>query len=335
MPNVLNELFPQYPFETAMPYRITVNNKNKLYSLINNINGIKRLYYSLYNIDKEYRKNPNIDKIFFDLDSNNSVENIKKMHKWAKKYDYKHLIIFSGGGFHFYIFTKNGDFLRDSKSALTQAHHDIAKEIGLTIGEPKFADIDNHIIGDIQRIATIPNTYNVKRKKFAIPVEIEMLENIEDLKTRATKQKFNYTIYGTQLFDMKKYQEIDSRNVSSEFKDFKKIDLHIDDQDIENLPPCVQQILLNLNDKGNWKGRYYTTCILLDMGYELNYIDNLAKKYFSKVKRSDNLKDNYHHYCKVKVLELATRRGDMSPSCIKLNNEGYCPGKCKWYNVSD
>ena len=51
-----------------------------------------------------------VDKIFFDLDSKNSFNSIKKFHEFLMKENLKHCMTMSGGGFHCYVACKVCDF---------------------------------------------------------------------------------------------------------------------------------------------------------------------------------------------------------------------------------
>ena len=333
-------LFPKLPFEIAMPYRQTVKTLTDALSIIRTYNGVKRLFFSLYTLDSlPQRQNPPIDKIWFDFDSPNAQRAAQKMLDCVNGENLKHLIVFSGGGFHFYIFTQNGDKMSDARSALKAMHKDIAEKAKCSIGPEKIADIDYHIIGDISRVVTIPNTYNVKRRKFAIPLRDKELDwDIEKIKELANKPREDWVIEGEKLFDCAPYQRIENGFADINIPNLANIDNDVP-EDISMFPPCIQAILLDkkkFNGQdgscGDWRGRWLFTVWMKEAGYSPDVIDKLAKKYFSQRPRSDNLRDNYEHWKKVKALELAFRHDHFFPTCEKMWLEGRCPGKCKWYN---
>jgi hypothetical protein len=336
--HILKLLFPTPPFEIALPYRIYCKNYKEAFKIINQNNGHKRVFYSLYEFDTaHHRHNPQLTKIFFDFDSQNCFDNIVKFAKWCNKNNYRHLIVFSGGGFHAYLFTKNFDKITDAKTALYAIQHDVCKELGFSIGESKLADVDDKIIGDISRIATIPGSFNTKRKKFAIPVNSRDLINdkltYESIRELAKVQTIGCSITETDCYDIAKYEHV-KQTVKYGFKEFKdKQNVEVTDKDLQDFPPCIQNILLDKNKKGDWKGRWICVTWLINANYSAKCIDALAKKYFGAVNRTDNFKNNYNHFKKVKTLELAIKREDIFPSCHKLNELGYCPHLCKWNNI--
>ena len=60
-------------------------------------------------------------------------------------------MIFSTKGFWCFVFTKNYHDLEYPKDALRNAQEDIAKQVGLTIGEPETSDIDFHIVVSLEQ----------------------------------------------------------------------------------------------------------------------------------------------------------------------------------------
>ena len=158
---LLNEMYNTFPRQLGFPQRITVNSMTEMIHHINKNNGKLRVFASVYNYtaneDKD-KQNLNLNSIFFDLDSKNCYDNIIKFHCYLMEKDIKHLILFSGAGFHVYVFTQGYEYIKNKKDTLFNVQHYLAKELNFTIGDSKKADIDEHIVGDIARIATLLGT---------------------------------------------------------------------------------------------------------------------------------------------------------------------------------
>jgi hypothetical protein len=323
-------LFPKGVFEIGIPFRKVVHSKCEALNIVNEYNGMKRIFFSLYEMDNNpVRESPILSHIWFDFDSNKSQENTIKLHEWCKEKDIEHLCVFSGGGFHFYIFTDKQK-INNSKNALMKIHHDIMNELKFTYGDNHECDVDGHIIGDIARIVTIPGTYNVKRKKYAISLkEEELYKSLEEIKKLADKQRCEIFIYGKNKFSLDKYRDIEN---NYNYKSLQICETAIDfncDEDINKFPPCIKRILINEDESGNWKGRWYATLFMQEYGLNDEQIDMIAKKYFGAIKRTDNLLTNYHHWKKLKICN--TSKDKVFPKCDLLYQQGFCKGKCKWY----
>jgi len=326
-------LLRYWPREIAFPERIICNSLQEFIEILNKYNGIKnRIYYSLYNcgFNRDYNNFAMIDKIGFDID--NSIDAVKRLYKYCDKYNYRYLIVFSTRGFWFYIFTKNYENLRNKKQCLKNAQKFVCDECGLTIGDSKSCDVDIHCVGDIARIARCPNTYDVSRKLYCIPVTKKDVENgISYVRKIAARQNFNFRYYNTGFLDVSVFEDF-SDNEEFDFPEYDYSEDKINDDMLKDFLPCVREWLTN-PEKGVWKARWYAGLYLRDLGYSKRHVDKIFKKYFSKMPRTDNLRNNYEHVKKVKLLDYVfSQRDDFFPKCETLYREGLCRGKCKFYN---
>ena len=321
----LKNIFPSFPFEIAFPARVKVYDWQDVAYYVNKWNGIKRLYYSLYSVSEDAV----LDKVWFDFDSHKAYDIVLKFHDWLKSKNVKHSVVFSGGGFHLYIFIKP---VKLDRNTLYQAHWHFINALGLkVISDPHESDVDSHILGDVRRVATIPGTFNIRRKRFAIALtEDELMSGLDKIQDLAKHtQRFEVPVIGNELYVLENVSNSAVKTANIELPAVN-IDLPATDE-LKMFPPCVQAILLNVNELGDWRGRWYATTFMVEMGLTDDQIDALAKKYFGKVKRSDRLGTNYDHWKRVKVLEYVKRNGNVSMSCNQMMMEGRCPGKCKWY----
>jgi hypothetical protein len=333
----------QYPFRTcprqvAVPERIACYSQIQFFDRLNRFNGLKRkIYYSIYRTNQDNNfDNVIIDSIAFDLDSDKSLQNLRKIYKYCEERDIKCMFVFSTGGFWAFIQT-TANKLNFPKNALDQAQRKIAEEIGLTIGNAKDSDLDQSIIGDIARITRAINTKDINRKRFCINLNRDEIFNktYEEICEIAQQPRFQYYTYGTELYDLtpldesgyNRYnnnQSIESIEVGEPLKD---VPIEID---IEKFLPCVQS-WLTLPHKGVWNARYYFAVYCSQTLIPPSKCDELAKKYFGQQPRTDRLGNNHNHFKKDGVIRKAYKEEKMFPNCDTLMHKGLCPGKCKHY----
>jgi len=339
-------LFGKFPREMGFPerrgeYRI-VHNQKEFYDALNKYNGRTNVYstiYSFSNLKKgkygiEYPEYDSaiVDKIFFDLDSINSFKNIKKLHKLLLNLDLIHCLIMSGGGFHCYVKCKIHN-LKNPKDAIANVQRKIVEKIGLEIGDPKEADIDEHIIGDIARISRIPNTFNLKRKCFCVPLkntDFNIFKSLHDIQEAAKEQR----LIPIQWYGNKKIN-IDKFDYPTKKPDIRTIEIPMGKFDIEEygdekMWPCVRKML---TEHTNHKFRYWGVIWLREMGFTEEEAKEICKKYLSKFSRNDGTINDFIHMQKHDhVFETVYHKGEhFFPYCEKLYREGLCEGKCKWY----
>lgn len=268
--------FPRHMFKR----RKLVKSIDEFTYLINQYNGKKDCYLSLYAFDivggHVSYDNSIIDKIFFDFDSKQGLESVRVFHTYLMSKDIKHKIYFSGRGFHVYTLT-NKVYVKNPKSAIASAQQTLAKEAGLSIGDPKIADMDNHIVGDIARISRFPNTVNLKSKLYCIPLKHSDLDlQIGDIRELAKAPQHSYEVFGKQLLDLSAFDSETPKIYlpEAELKDTGNIS--------EDFPPCIKY-LLSKQDCA-WKDRYYVILYLRDIGLTKTEIDAILKKYLTQDK---------------------------------------------------
>lgn len=279
----LYEMYGTFPRQIGIPKRYNIKDMDEFIKFVDFWNDKVRIFPSIYNYtaDEEVdNKNLNVDKLYYDFDSKNCYDNIVRFHNWLAERNLKHIILFSGAGFHLYVFTKNYEKLKNRKDALFNAQRHLAKELGFSIGNSEVADIDEHIVGDVARIATLLGTWNVKRKRYCIGVTESMLEKgYQFIENLAKKQQLSYKFYGTELFDISPFDTERPSHVEA-FVNNPKIRLQIDkDEFLKSLPVCVSNILL-MKHLG-FKRRGWVICYLRDKGYYLNETIQILEKYLS------------------------------------------------------
>lgn len=316
--------------EIGIPSRMLVENKERFYKQINFFNGVKTIYYSLYDFNTETKYNGcMIDKIHFDLDKDDAIECVKKLHNYCKHNNIKHLMIFSGRRYQFYIFTQNYKSINNRKDCLRNAQHEIANKVGLTIGDPANCDIDFHLIGDIARLVRVPNTMHLKTNLYCIPISEDDITNGDGfIRRKAKKQNFSFIYYCTGLFDLSRFDY--------ESKIIQKIDYPADGDLIETeeiakgLPLCILR-MLNM-PYIPWRNRFHIIVYLRESGYSLSMVYKLFEKYMKGKKHPQTGHDNFYHCVKDEgdQIKRIYETSEYFFSCRKVAEEGWCnEEKCK------
>ena len=335
--------------ERSGPYRV-VYNKEQFEECLKKVNGRKNVYTSIYAFanlkSNQYNQlvpeysSAIVDKIFFDFDTETCFENVKKLHEVFWKEQVQHIIIFSGKGFHLYAFCEVSH-LDNKKEAIKNAQKHFADKAGLTVGDPHICDLDSTVFGDVAQVARVPNTYNIKHKRWCFPIRaIELVgTTFEDLKKKASEEK-PYTlnrapiVYGTKKIDMKLFDYIPP----TEHKEGFEIPMleHLQNISDEKFWPCVENMIVKRSGCHPW---YWATVYFRDMGYSKVETEKIMEKYLSPFKRTDGYANDFLHY-KFSDRHLDKVYDDKEgkhyfPSATTLFQKGLCPGRCPHYKQSN
>jgi hypothetical protein len=326
--------FYTFPREMGLPRTIAYNLKEYLRFI--NLNNGKRgaVYTTIYHynaIDESTRftkpiyETAVIDKMFFDIDNKdcNPYDEAKKLHNYCKKENLKHSIVMSGRGYHVYIYVKTEE-ITYKKTTLKSAQLDIINKIGLIC--------DHQVIGDICRLTRVPNTYNMKGKRFCIPLnERQFLTGDDNIKKHAVKQNFIKDIFiGEKLFDLKQFDIKPEETFNLDLpttnnKVFFSIGVIKSSRETKlgKLPICIQSILNN--PESNYKNRYLAILYFKEKGYTREEVLKILQDFLTPKKFN-------HCIYEEKQLQYLFNRDDLIfPTCEKINNDGQCPGKCEFY----
>jgi len=268
----------KFPIEVGPPRKLVYNIQEYL-NFVNKYNGMKKaVYHSIYKFNIIQDKKPDyqsaeVDKIFFDFDdkSCNAYEECKKLHNECKKQNLKHKIIMSGRGYHLFIFSSITQF-QNIKSAIYNAQHSFIDKLNLSC--------DPQVVGNPAQLARVPNTYNIKGKRFCIPLTEKQFESGDKIiKVAALNQNFikNYTI-GDKLLDMKIF---DYKSDKIETFDFK----FEDSSNANYLKDCDDFIknLLAKKDLG-WKERFLVILYFKEKGFSIREVQTILKENLSERK---------------------------------------------------
>jgi hypothetical protein len=316
-----NILYPDFPRQISLPQRKTVD-RGLFYSMVNKYNGIKRIFASIYN----YTGNPafdnlnlNINKVFFDFDGVNALAEVRKLTACLQNNGFKHIVLFSGAGFHVYLFVDPCDPATNYKNYVMKTQQHFITQLGL--------NVDEKVIGDIARVATIPNTWNTRRNRFCIPLtNKDLVTDFETISTKAKRQVFDFEIMGDTFFNIRKLGVTiecgNDCNITEIPDDIKREINH--DSILKDLPLCISSILFKAQkEKIGWRGRFLTIQYLIDAGHLPGDIKAIFEHYLSQ---------NEFHHCvrEEKQVDYVYRRdGNTFPRCESLKKEGFC--KCKGF----
>lgn len=323
-------MYDKFPRQIAFPMRKLVYNKKEFLKYINRLNGKMNLGTNvydyqiiLYNNGKEEvdYSSAIVDKLFFDVDGPESYNDMIKLHKYCVTNNYKHIIAFSGQGFHIYIFIKPTTFLYP-KSALLQAHKFLIIKLNLK-------SVDNQHLSDLTRMGRIFNTYNIRRKMFCITLTKQNIKELdyEGICELAKKQKeTNDVVMNQWMFDISRFDTKPHTHMKIEENKYKlDSDKVIINED--KFPPCIRKMLLEAKHKRlHWNKRGQLIIFLRDKGYLLDECLTILKHYLSD--------DEYNHCVKEDkdLFYLYKAHNLLFKSCDVLMQEEICPGKCKMYD---
>jgi len=265
-------MFNKFPREFANPKRRLVYSEEEFYELIRKFLPFTNIYTSVYSfkiIDKEKSK-PNydsaeVDKIFIDVDEPSEWEKIKYYHQLLKEQNILHTIVFSGKGFHIYIFAKLSN---DNVQGW------IKKEAIRNFVFKYFNDLkyDRVVIGDLARITRVPNTFNFKRKRWCVPLTSKQLSmSYDEVSEFAKSQNYEWEFFG------KKRIVLDVKDVERGIRRFSEVDENNLRKIILTepvLPPFLRKIVerkkLYWNRETGWKERFFLILWLKEIGFTFN-----------------------------------------------------------------
>jgi len=265
-------------FEIGLP-RKTFTSKEDALNFINLYNGKKKaLFQSVYNFTEMRGTKPNyetaiVDKLFFDFDAKSDCwKECNKLHQYLLQENIKHIIIWSGRGYHLLILTSPLQ-LKNCKSAIYNSQISLINKLSLIC--------DRQVIGDHSRLRRIPNSYHPKAERFCIFLtKADFDKGYEHCKELARKQNSNKEYIGENLFDISEFdyktEKIEKFEFETEFEDSANQDY------MNNCPPFITQLLLK-KDCG-WQDRYLIILFFKEKGYTIKEVMSILKENLTKRK---------------------------------------------------
>lgn len=174
---------------SALYPRMLVKTNKQYRTLINDWNGKKNIYRSVYHFNLLKNGKPDfsditINHIFLEFDGDNSHEVTKTFIQKLRDDNLKFRINFSGRrGYHICIASKHKNI--DRKSYLILLHKYIIDKYNIE------KDIDSHVIGNIKQMRRIENTLNIRGNLYCIPITYQeiLYLNFNEIKELAEKPR--------------------------------------------------------------------------------------------------------------------------------------------------
>ncbi len=264
----------KFPREVGLPRKIIYTTREYL-SFINKYNGVKKsIFEGVYSCGMmDYKadySDISIDKLFFDFDEEDCWGECNKLHKWLLHENVKHLLIWSGRGFHLFISTKPFH-PKNPKSTVYNAQMFFVNELKL--------NCDKQILGDISRLRRTLNTFNGKSKLFCIPLNQEDFKKGKDYcKKLAKKQNFKKEYIGTYLLDVSIFDYKIEENETFEF------DLETN-LNADYIKDCSDFIATLLSKKNlGWQERYLIILYFKEKGHTREEVYEILKENLSEKK---------------------------------------------------
>jgi|TARA_R100001460_G_scaffold54215_2_gene93377 hypothetical protein len=338
------EVWAGSPVDNAIqPKRIVVNDESYFRQFVLDHNGKMNVYTSVYDYD-EFSNNRglehtvNIDRIFLDIDAHDgeleqAFEDLKKLHRWLLKEDYKHTMAFSGRGFYIFVYGVRTFDLRRVKAFYNICHDVINKS----------KTLDSRVI-NTARLRRVQNTYHMGARKFSINLRSEDLIDLDIILNLSKKPRHMPKVtYGSRKVDwpnVKKMEvaEIEIKSVESP----------------ATLPilPCLKSAVMThnpLHQVRHYLVQWYNE-ILTDMvifkenlncrqdevgGQALEDIVDIICKEIGDIASNEDVWIDYNAPKTRKAVDYVVKKRYLAPSCQTLINNGYCVGKCWRYSGGD
>ena len=224
---------------SALYPRTLVKTSKKYRALINESNGKKNIFRTVYHFDHLKNGKPDfsdiiINQVFFDFDDcDNTYPEVLQFIKHLKDNNVKFRINFSGRGFHVYVGSEHCDI--DRKTYLRMLYAYIIEQYNLH-------NVDPSTIGDIKQLRRIENTLNIRSDLYCIPLTYqEMLTlTLDDIKELAKQPRNFDTVWvdgvNIKLDNINISDHINEKHMDRSNGEFKEIDDVLPD-------PCIVRIL--------------------------------------------------------------------------------------------
>jgi hypothetical protein len=238
---------------------------------------------------------PTLDRIAFDFDNpERRFEDVKRMHQ--KFRHVKHYIVFSGRGYHFILYTKNFNNIKNPRATLKAAYAHIEKEVGVENDPSLTAFADKHCLG-------IPGTFNYKSDAMCYRIfvtEKDLQIGHDHIRAKAESPPNELVVYGQELFDLSPFRDPETpRHVP------RAVTLRANEPDpgpgwLAMQQPWVIKVLTDATHCG-YRQRFLWVMYMRAEGYSREYTLQVAERYFTKLK--DEQGPKYPRFVQKKALE--------------------------------
>ncbi len=261
-------------------------------------------------------------------------EEVRKLHRFLMRKNTLHFIWFSGGGFHVWVpldetlEPKSGSELSRIKHSGRVLISGWEKEIGqLNCNDPTVAF-------DTSGMIRIPNSYNAKRGTWCIPLTSEdiLTLSFDDLMERGMNPHSGYIALGENKTKMKVIENKFSQNYNLQPVDLPTVafdDIHI--------LPCLSQAAMGGGNPPH-RARYHFASYLADrlrFFFPAWRVSDEEKeshiKSIVEICKSQQWVDYSYDRTEEQVRSIVMT-GYSHATCTTLITEGFCVGKCKYFD---
>ena len=312
----LGFIYNRFPRRISIPEQFTVNSLEELTQAIEKYRPNTRVGCSIYNYDGD-TKDVIVDRIVWDLDSDNAFEDVKKLHKEFR--NTTHFIVFSGKNFHFYLFTQgyNGDF--GKQETLRAVYDHVQSKLGVVCDPSLYQNAITHMLA-------CPSSFNFKagRQKYVTFVSEQDLEaGYDHIRAKAEAPPDEFCVYGNDYFDLGPYKAAtrDTRHANTATPESCGAPSDMDTWLAWQSRAVVA--MLSRAEKCNYKSRFYVASYLRERGYTKEAAYAIMEHFYSKLPHESG-GTMWDRVVKKNVIEQAYNGTLYSfPSEKKLKEEGY------------
>lgn len=310
------------PVRVGTPHQKVCHTKQEALDRINRHNGHTDVYVTLYNgvIDKvvwDFDIEPGDEDKYDDWEG--MIEDYRSLKERIEDEGYSYMCVFSGGGMHFYLKTRESK-LEYPRYAIKTVQQKYQKELQLKS--------DTQVFGDVERIFRVPNTWHPGHERYCIPLLPEEIYLPKDeIVELAQEQRFD--IEPIQPGDDYPIHKHDKAGTRFSFEGDKVVgNFNPAEVEPENtvmpIYPCISNLLQNWEDmekKGHGLGfrrRFLIILHLKETGHTYEETVSVLKKYLSR--------NEFKHcvYDEKQVQQIYKRDDLLFPACKQLATEIPC-----------
>jgi len=344
----------ELPANGERGWRRIVKNSEQLESYWKGKNGSGNVYFTAYGYNatqapRHHRvdyNTPSIHHFVMDFDCKDFKDRgkpvdfdvphsqVKRLHQYYLSKDILHYVWFTGGGFHIWIplnetlKPSNGSELSRIKHAGRKYLNTLDKQLNLSCNDPTVAF-------DTSGMIRIPNSYNARRECWSIPLSSEQIMSLDEnaFHELAQTAQSGYYAHGSIPLELEVSKAIMS------MKDIQPVEIPTVSLDNIHILPCLVQAAMGGGNPPH-RARYHFASYLAD---RLRYFfpawkisDNEKKEHviqISNICAQQNWVD-YNPSKTTQQVESIVMKGYPHHSCSSLHSEGFCIGKCKYYDGS-